>query len=203
MTSLLRILTGFTVILAVFALPFAAAVVVASGHKVMADGAWLRAAGLGVLALFPVVALGLAWRAWRLRETPRPAFLWLAGVPGWGVLGGALLLTAQALAPPPAPVPRPPEDLRALPAFLAEPNAPLVLDLRGRGLRAIPVAVLEDRRLHEIDLRDNRLTTLPDALKSNPALRMIRIGGNPIPPDEVRRFGLALLANSSRMVLTD
>lgn len=127
----------------------------------------------------------------------------LAGVPGWGVLGGALLLTAQALAPPPAPVPRPPEDLRALPAFLAEPNAPLVLDLRGRGLRAIPVAVLEDRRLHEIDLRDNRLTTLPDALKSNPALRVIRIGGNPIPPDEVRRFGLALLANSSRMVLTD
>lgn len=203
MTSLLRILLGFTVILAVLALPFSVAVVVASSHKVMEDGAWLRAAGLGVLAIFPLVALVLAWLAWRRRATPGPAFARLAGVPAWGALGAALLVVAQVTAPPAAPVARPPDDLRALAGFLAEPGAPLVLDLRGRGLTRIPDVVLEDRRLHELDLRDNRLTTLPDALKTNPALRMVRIGGNPIPPEEVRRFGLALLANSNRMVLAD
>ncbi len=203
MTSLLRILVGFTVILAVLALPFAAAVVVASGHKVMEEGAWLRAAGLAVLALFPVVALLLAWLAWRRRETPGPAFARLAAVPAWAALGAALLVVAQVTAPEALPPPRPPDDLRALTAFLARPDAPLVLDLRGRGLSRIPSAVLEDRRLHELDLRDNRLTALPDALKANPALRMVRIGGNPIPPDEVRRFGLALLANNNRMVLAD
>lgn len=205
MTSLLRILVGFTVLLAVLAVPFAAAVVVASGHKVMEDGAWLRAAGLVLLALFPLAALLLAWRAWRLRAAPslRPAFLWLGGVPAWALLGAGLLVTAQVMAPTAAPIPRPPEDLRALGAFLAEPGAPLVLDLRGRRLRAIPAVVLEDRRLHELDLRDNQLTTLPDALIAMSALRMVRIGGNPIPPEEVRRFGLALLANNSRMVITN
>ncbi|HEV7455683.1 MAG TPA: hypothetical protein VGN96_02820 [Roseococcus sp.] len=203
MTSLLRVLVGFTVILAVLGLPFAVAVVVASGHKVMEDGAWLRAAGLAVLAAFPVVALVLAWLAWRRRETPRAGFARLAGVPLWGALGAALLVVAQVTAPPAAPVARPPEDLRQLAGFLADPAAPLVLDLRGRGLSRIPDTVLADRRLHELDLRDNRLTALPDALKSNPQLRMIRIGGNPIPAEEVRRFGLALLANSNRMVIAD
>ncbi|WP_191085975.1 hypothetical protein [Roseococcus microcysteis] len=203
MTSLLRVLVGFTVILAVLALPFAVAVVVASGHKVMEDGAWLRGAGLAVLAVFPVVAVVLAWVAWRRRETPRAGFARLAGVPVWGALGAALLVVAQLTAPPAAPVARPPEDLRALAGFLADPSAPLVLDLRGRGLRHIPDAVLADRRLHELDLRDNNLTALPDALKSNPALRLVRIGGNPIPPEEVRRFGLALLAADNRMVISN
>jgi hypothetical protein len=203
MTSLLRILLGFTVILAVLAMPFAVAVVVASGHKVMEEGAWLRGAGLAVLALFPLVALALAWLAWRRRTAPGPAFAWLAGVPAWGALGAGLLVVAQVTTPPPAAVARPPEDLRALPAFLADPAAPLVLDLRGRGLRHIPDSVLADRRLHELDLRDNELTVLPDALKSNPALRLVRIGGNPIPPEEVRRFGLALLAQSNRMVVSN
>jgi hypothetical protein len=205
MISLLRILVGFTVILAVLALPFAVAVLVASGHKVMEDEAWLRAAGLGVLALFPVAALVLAWRAWRLRAQAnlRPAFLVLGGVPAWAALGAGLLVTAQVMAPAASPIPRPPEDLRALGAFLAAPDAPLVLDLRGRRLRAIPASVLEGRGLHELDLRDNQLTTLPDALLSMPALRMIRIGGNPIPPEEVRRFSFLLLANSSRMVISD
>jgi len=202
MKSLLRILVGFTVILAVFALPFTVAVIVASGHKVMEDGAWLRAAGLGVLAAFPVAALVFAALAWRRRETPGLAFRRLAGVPAWGGTGLALLVVAQILAPEPPPPPPTPDDLRALPAFLAAPNAPLILDLRGRGLHQIPAEVLADRRLHELDLRDNRLTTLPDELKSNPSLRLIRIGGNPIPPEEMRRFGLALLAASSRMVIT-
>jgi len=205
MTSLLRILVGFTILLAVLALPFAVAVVVASGHKLMEEGAWLRAAGLGVLALFPLAALVLAWRAWRLRARPslRPAFLWLGGVPAWALLGAGLLVTAQVMAPAAAPTPRPPEDLRALAAFLAAPDAPLVLDLRGRRLRAIPAVVLTDQRLHELDLRDNQLTTLPDALIGMRALRMVRISGNPIPPEEVRRFGFALLSNNSRMVITD
>ena len=203
MSGLLRILVGLTGVLAVIALPFAAAVITAGGVMVEDGAAMPRQAGLWVLAAFPPVALVLAVLAWRAGRSgeARRGFLWLSGAPVWAMAGAGLLLLAQAMAPPQAAAPRAPDDLRELAAFLAREDAPTILDLSGRGLRRIPPEALAAHRLIEIDMRGNALTTLPDALLEMPALRVLRIGGNPLPPEEVRRFGLRLLAADHRLVL--
>lgn len=201
--ALLRILIAFAAMAGVLAVPFAAAVVVAKGALVEEAASPWRLAGLWVAVAFPAIAFLAAWQAWRRRAAPtrRAAWAWLALVPGAAALSLGLLAVAQATAPLAAAPVRPPDDLRALPAFLAAPDAPLVLDLSGRGLTAVPPAVFGSATLRELDLRDNRLTALPDELAAMPALRLVRIGGNPLSQEEVRRFSLMLTMRSSRLVI--
>ncbi|MCU0888507.1 MAG: leucine-rich repeat domain-containing protein [Rubritepida sp.] len=201
--ALLRILIAFTLVAGVLAVPFAAAVVVAKGVLVEEAASPWRRAGLWLAVAFPAAALLAAWQAWRRRDAPSPraAWGWLALVPGWAVASLGLLLVAQATAPRAEPAARPPDDLRALAAFLAAPDAPLLLDLRGRGLTTVPPAVFEAAALRELDLRDNRLAALPDQLAAMPALRVVRVGGNPLSQEEVRRFSLMLTMRNSRLVI--
>ncbi|MCU0888199.1 MAG: leucine-rich repeat domain-containing protein, partial [Rubritepida sp.] len=153
---------------------------------------------------FPAAALLAAWQAWRRRNAPslRAAWGWLALVPGWAAASLGLLLVAQAMAPPAAPAARAPADLRELAGFLAGPGAPLALDLSGRGLSAVPPVVFEAAALRELDLSNNRLSVLPDQLASMPQLRLVRIGGNPLSQEEVRRFSMMLTMRNSRLVIT-
>jgi hypothetical protein len=202
--ALLRILIAFTLVAGVLALPFAAAVVVAKGALVEEAASFWRRAGLWLAVAFPAAALLAAWQAWRRRNAPslRAAWGWLALVPGWAAASLGLLLVAQAMAPPAAPAARAPADLRELAGFLAGPGAPLALDLSGRGLSAVPPVVFEAAALRELDLSNNRLSVLPDQLASMPQLRLVRIGGNPLSQEEVRRFSMMLTMRNSRLVIT-
>lgn len=200
--ALLRVLIGLVLVAAVLSLPFAAAVLTAKGALVPEPGEEFRRAGLWLAAAFPLVAALAAWRAWRGREASGPrAFAWLGLVPATAALSLLLLALAEWRAPAAAPVPRPPEDLRQLAAFLAAPGAPATLDLRGRGLAAVPPEVFGAEGLRELDLRDNRLRALPDQLAAIPGLRVVRIGGNPLGQEEVRRFSMMLTMRGSRLVI--
>lgn len=62
------------------------------------------------------------------------------------------------------------------------------LDLRGNEFTEVPPQIADLIELQELNLGDNRISAIPDFLAQMPKLKIISLGGNPIPVAERERF---------------
>lgn len=187
--SPLRILILIAGIASLCTLPIAfGALAALEATRVPGTAGQLIHAGKIALIALPFAGPFVALAAWRARG----AFAWLLAltIPATPILAIAALLGGQAMADRDAGLRanQAPAENAALAAFLARPDAPDVLELRGRGLTAVPPAIFAAPFLRELVLEDNAITALPDALLAIPALRVVRVSNNPIPRAEIARF---------------